>query len=152
MKNKREFNLIDQAIHKLDNAENYYKRIDRDTMHEDYIIRDCCLELQISVELFVKGLVEQLCGTNYEHKHEYYENINKIKANKKNIKNYEELEKILDDIDDKAEIITKWHTHALYIAGFKTTIRQIDDVMNIARRLKVYCFEVVKNNTDIFDA
>ncbi len=36
MKNKREFNLIDQAIHKLDNAENYYKRIDRDTMQKDY--------------------------------------------------------------------------------------------------------------------
>ena len=90
--------------------------------------------------------------TNYEHKHEYCENINKIKANKKNIKNYKELEKILDDIDDKAEIITKWHTHALYIVGFKTTIRQIEDVMNITRRLKVYCFEVVKNNTDIVDA
>ena len=138
MKSKKEFNLIDQAIHKLENAENYYKKIDRETMSKDYIIRDCCLELQMSIELFVKGLVEQLCGIDYEHKYEYYENINKIKSNKKNIKNYNELEKILDDIDDKAEIITKWHTHALYIASFKTTIRQIDNIMSIGIRLKKY--------------
>ena len=138
MKNKREFNLIDQAIHKLHNAENYYKKIDRDTMQEDYIIRDCCLELQMSVESFVKGLVEHLCGIDYDHKHEYAGNINKLKANKKNIRKYEELDKILDDIDDKADMITKWHTHALYISGFITTIKQIDDVMSIAKRLKAY--------------
>lgn len=135
---KREFNLIDQAIHYLENAKYYYSKIDKDTMQEDYIIRDCCLALQTSAEMFVKGLVEHLCGSDYEHKHTFEGNINKIKSNKKNIKNFEELEKILDDIDDKSDMITRWHTHALYVAGFRTTIKQINDVMSICDRLQKY--------------
>lgn len=135
---KKEFNLIDQAIHYLDNAKYYYSKIDKDTMQEDYTIRDCCLALQTSVEMFVKGLVEQLCGVDYEHKHTFEGNINKIKSNKENIKDFDTLEKILDTIDDKADMITKWHTHAVYVSGFRTTLKQINDVMWICEELQKY--------------
>ena len=78
---KREFNLIDQAKHYLENAEYYYSKIDKDNMQEDYYIRDCCLALQTCIELFVKGLVEHLTGLDYEHTHTFAKNINIINKN-----------------------------------------------------------------------
>lgn len=35
-------------------------------------------------------------------------------------------------------MITKWHTHAVYVSGFRTTLKQINDVMWICEELQKY--------------
>jgi hypothetical protein len=135
----REFNLIDQAKYYLERTKELYKRIDRETMKEDYIIRDTCLRLQYTIEIYLKGLVEQLCGCDYKHTHELVDNINIIIANKDNIKEYEILKPILDSIDDYSILIKSFHTKAVYINGFTTTIREIDNILKIANDLDKYC-------------
>lgn len=137
----REFNLLDQGIYYLNKAKETAKNIDRDEMKEDYIIRDTCVELQSAIEYMIKGLIEHLCGTDYEHKHHFEKNINILISNKDNINDYDKLKSILDKLSDYSMIISNWHTDAAYKNGFATTIKQIDDAFDIGNGLKSYIKE-----------
>ena len=120
MPTNRDFNLLDQANHYLKIANFAYNKIDLNTMEEDFYIRDCCLFLQMTLELYVKGLVEHLCGVEYNHTHYFANNINIIKSNRENINNFDKLENILDRLDDREEVIVKWHTNAVNVIFYTT--------------------------------
>lgn len=137
------FNLISQASHYLDNVNYFYGKLGSNEASDIYYMRDCCLNLQMSIELFLKALVENLCGRDYCHTHELRDNIQLIDNNKDSIENYEELDKILAEIDGKADRIKLFHTNAVYVNGFTSSIREIDSIKSIANKLNEFCNKYV---------
>lgn len=77
------------------------------------------------------------------HTHELRDNIQLIDNNKGSIENYEELDKILAEVDDKADRIKLFHTNAVYVNSFASSMREIDSIKSIANKLNEFCSKYV---------
>ena len=137
------FNLISQANFYLTKAKESRENINNDENLRDYELRECCLKLQYAIEMYLKGLVENLCGCDYRHTHELRDNIELIDNNRESIEHYAELDQILSHKEEKADRIKSFHTQAVYINGFTTNMRELNAVMNIADELKKFCDKYV---------
>ena len=73
------------------------------------------------------------------------DNVIIIRNNKDNIKNYESLEKVLDDVDDKANRISEFHSKSVYVKAFATSIKELSECKKIAEKLHIW----IDNNINL---
>lgn len=130
------FNLIAQSKYYLRRFNTLYDDFKKVSENEqDYALREMALLIQECIEMCIKGLVELLVGVDYKHTHLLSDNILLIRNNKTNIENYVDLEKILDEIDSRASRISEFHTKAVYINTFATSVKELSECKQLAEML-----------------
>lgn len=133
---KDNFNLIAQSRYYLKRFKvlfGEFKMVNEP--EQDYALREMALLIQKCLEMCIKGLVELLVGVDYKHTHLLSDNILIIRNNANNIDKYNSLEKILDMVDEKAARISEFHTKAVYVDSFATSIKELEIYMKIAEEL-----------------
>ena len=124
--------LLARAKVKRKNAEYDYYNLAED----DAFVDDCCFNLQQSIELSLKFLVE-LNGENYIENHDIRAQINKLKQMGAYIPCEEKLRLY-------ASLINSWEVESRYNDSFVAIKDDIDDVKIIADELIEYCSSLVK--------
>lgn len=131
------FNLIDQAKHFFDNFVYFYFKINKNPLNRDYYIRDCCFMLYLTSDLLIKHLVEKSSKIDYNL--DLFDNIKIIKKNKKIYEKFNVLEPLLNSLLHNKELLTKWHTQAIYNTKFSASIRRIYIIEEICEKIIKYC-------------
>lgn len=130
------FNLVAQSRYYLKRFKslfNDFKKVPES--EQDYALREMALLIQECIEMCIKGLVELLVGVDYKHTHLLVDNTLIIRNNKNNIKEYNSLESILDMVDSKASRISDFHTKAVYVDAFATSIKELSECKELADNL-----------------
>ena len=124
--------LLARAKVKRRNAEFDYYHLAED----DAFVDDCCFNLQQSIELALKYLVE-LNGENYIENHDIRAQINKLKQIGAYIPCEEKLRLY-------AALINSWEVESRYNDSFVAIKDDIDEIKVIADKVIEYCSSLVK--------
>ena len=119
---------------KLENAKNSYSKIKIDDAYRD----DCCYNLQQSIEMVLKAIVE-LNGEQYAENHDIRSNINIL--NKKGIEIPMQKE-----IRNMASTIYGWETESRYRDNFVALNDDINDAITIAEALIKYADTLIEES------
>ena len=122
--------LLSRAKISLEHAQSDYRKIDNNDCYMD----SCCFNLQQSVEFLLKGIVE-MNGLMYAENHDVRANLNILARNNITIP----CEK---EIRDKAAILHSWETESRNKDSFIAAVRDIEEVMAIAKELGLGVGEV----------
>ena len=133
--------MLARAKVKLENARNSYLKIDTDEAYRD----DCCYNLQQSIEMVLKAIVE-LYGEQYAENHDLRANINILNRKDINIP-------LQTEIRNMASTIYGWETESMYLDSFVALNEDIKDAFEIADTLIKYASDlvIVDNTKDIKD-
>lgn len=115
--------LLARAKVKLENAERNYLKIGIDDAYMD----DCCYNLQQSIEMTLKWLVE-INGKDYVENHDLRAQINKLK--KLNVTIPGE-----DRISELASEILSWEKNSRYNDNFSALVPTVTEVLDITKKL-----------------
>lgn len=119
--------LYPRALVKYENAMNSYKKLGVDDAYVD----DCCYNLQQTLELLLKYMVE-MRGNRYAENHDVRAQLNKLSSAGIALPCF-------DKIRNMASTINSWEAESRYLDSFVATIEDIDDVRNIVEELLEYC-------------
>jgi len=119
--------LLARAKVKRVNAENDYTMLGVDDAYVD----DCCYNLQQSIELALKYLVE-INGENYVENHDIRAQLNKLRDIGVNLPFFDELRHM-------AVTLNSWEADTRYNDNFTALIEDIDDARVVADKLIEYC-------------
>lgn len=126
--------LLSRAKVKLENAESNYNKMQGEDAYRD----DCCYNLQQSIEMSLKAIVE-LNGFKYAENHDLRANLN--------ILNREGIEvPMQQEIRSMASTLYSWETETRYKDSFSSLIEDIDQAMEIARTLIKYAESLIKTD------
>ena len=115
--------LLSRAKVNLLNAE-----FNRVHISEDDVFLDaCCYQLQQSIEMSLKFLVE-MTGNNYAENHDVRANLNKLSKAGFNLPQ----EKAIREI---ASTLYEWVTESRYRESFTAAIADVDEAFRIAKEL-----------------
>lgn len=124
--------LLARAKVRLKNAENDYFYLSVDDAYVD----DCCYNLQQCIEYCLKYIVE-LNGENYIENHDIRAQINKLRKMDVELPFIETLRKL-------ASTLNSWEVESRYNDDFTALIEDVDEAMNLAKNIIIYCDELVK--------
>lgn len=123
--------LLARAKVKRVNAENDYHSISLDDAYLD----DCCYNLQQSIELGLKYIVE-LSGENYVENHD-------VRAQLNVLRNIGVTLPFEDKIRHMAVTLNSWETESRYNDNFMSLIEDIDEARELADIVLSYCDSLV---------
>ena len=123
--------LFERAKVKLENARNSYGKI----QSNDAYLDDCCYNLQQAIEMMMKYCVE-LSGQEYVENHDIRAQINRLGEKKNDVPQ-------IDRLRELAPTINEWEGKSRYTESFTATIEDINEVLQIAEELKIYCSSLV---------
>ena len=123
--------MLSRAKVKLENARNSYIKIDIDDAYRD----DCCYNLQQSIEMVLKAIVE-LYGEQYAENHDLRANINILNKMGIDIP----LQK---EIRNMASTIYGWEAESRYLDSFVALNEDIKDAFEVAETLIKYAGNLV---------
>lgn len=115
--------LTSRAKVSFEHAQSDYLKI----YEEDAYMDSCCFHLQQTIEFLLKAIVE-LNGLRYAENHDIRANLNIL--NRENISLPQEKE-----LRSKADILYKWETESRYKDSFLAAVKDIEEVMTIAKVL-----------------
>lgn len=115
--------LLARAKVKLEIAKNCYDNIGRDDAYLD----DCCFNLQQSIEMALKYLIET-SGRDYIENYDIRAQLNKLRS--LDIEVPEEK-----DLREMASTINSWEAEARYFDDFTAVLEDVQDAMRIADSL-----------------
>ena len=124
--------LLARAKVKRENAENSYKKMGEDDAYQD----DCCYNLQQSIEMVLKAIVE-LHGGQYAENHDVRSNLNILSRMEVEVPDQKEIRSL-------ASTIYGWETESRYKDDFVSMKEDIDDARIIADHLIEYCESLIK--------
>lgn len=119
--------LLARAKVKRENAEHSYLKMGEEDAYRD----DCCYNLQQTIEMTLKAIVE-LYGEQYAENHDVRANLNIL--NRKGIEVPDQKE-----IRALASTIYGWETESRYRDNFVSLREDIDQAREIADHLIQYC-------------
>lgn len=131
--------LLKRAKVKLHNAQNNYHQIAIDDAYLD----DCCYNLQQSIEMTLKYIVE-MYGESYTANHDIRAQLNKLK-------------KLCTDLPHSAELsmmavtLNSWEAESRYKDSFFSTIDEINMAMQYAEDLISFAENLVKETKNPID-
>ena len=123
--------MLMRAKVKLENARHSLSKIDVDDAYMD----DCCYNLQQSIEMILKAIVE-LNGEQYAENHDIRSNINILNKLGIEIPSQKELRNM-------ASTIYSWETESRYRECFVALKDDINDALKIAEDLIKYADSLV---------
>lgn len=127
--------LISRAKVAYEHAQTDYLKI----YESDPYLDSCCFHLQQAIEYLLKGIVE-LNGLSYAENHDIRANLN--------IMNRENIELPCEkDLRIKADTLYKWETESRYKDSFIAAVKDIEEVMAIARELFSYIDSCITERT-----
>lgn len=124
--------LLARAKVRLVNAQNDYIYLSVD----DAYIDDCCFNLSQAVEFSLKYLVE-MNGENYIENHDVRAQMNKLKMMGVEIPFEKELRLY-------ASLLNSWETESRYNDNFVALFDDINDILELTKKLIDYCDKLVK--------
>lgn len=110
--------LLSHAKAKLEGSKFYRTRVSED----DAFVDSLCFELQQSLELALKAIVE-LSGERYVENHDVRAQLNKLDALGVKVPNASEIRNL-------AVTINSWETESRYRDSFIATMSEVDDVLS----------------------
>jgi len=119
--------LLARAKVKRHNAENDYTMLGADDAYVD----DCCYNLQQSIELALKYLVE-INGENYVENHDVRAQLNKLRELGVELP-------LFDDLRHMAVTLNSWEADTRYNDNFTALVEDIDDARALSDKLIDYC-------------